>query len=107
MDLRYGVNPHQRARVVPGPAQPARLVHGAPSYLNLLDALTAWPRRLDGVTLVSDGFIPFRDNIDDASRYGVRQVIEPGGSARAAEVAAACDELGISLVHTGIRLFRH
>ncbi|MBM4363836.1 MAG: phosphoribosylaminoimidazolecarboxamide formyltransferase [Deltaproteobacteria bacterium] len=63
--------------------------------------------KLDGVSLVSDGFIPFRDNVDHASRHGVRFVAEPGGSARDADVEAACREYGIALAHTGVRLFHH
>lgn len=66
-----------------------------------------WLARLDGVSLVSDGFIPFRDNIDHAQRHGVRFVAEPGGSTRDAEVEAACREYGIALVHTKLRLFHH
>jgi phosphoribosylaminoimidazolecarboxamide formyltransferase/IMP cyclohydrolase len=60
-----------------------------------------------GVSLVSDGFIPFRDNIDHASKHGVRFIAEPGGSARDADVEGACREYGITLVHTGLRLFHH
>jgi phosphoribosylaminoimidazolecarboxamide formyltransferase/IMP cyclohydrolase len=56
---------------------------------------------------VSDGFIPFRDNIDHAAKHGVRFIAEPGGSARDAEVEAACREYGITLVHTNLRLFHH
>jgi phosphoribosylaminoimidazolecarboxamide formyltransferase / IMP cyclohydrolase len=67
----------------------------------------AWPELLDGVTLSSDGFLPFRDNIDHASRVGVRCVVEPGGSSRSGGVGAACAEHGITLVHTGLRLFHH
>jgi len=62
---------------------------------------------LDGVTVVHDGFVPFRDNIDVAKRYGARSVVEPGGSLRTPEVVAACGELGITLVHTDTRLFHH
>ncbi len=62
---------------------------------------------LDGVTLVSDGFLPFRDNVDVAHEYGVRCIVEPGGSTRTPDVQAACREFGIELVHTGVRLFRH
>ncbi len=67
----------------------------------------AWISRLDGVCLVSDGFIPFRDNIDHAARHGVRFIAQPGGSNRDAEIEAACREYGMSLVHTGVRLFHH
>ena len=59
------------------------------------------------MSLVSDGFIPFRDNIDHAQRHGVRYVAEPGGSTRDDEVEAACREYGITLVHTKLRLFHH
>lgn len=66
-----------------------------------------WLSQLTGVTLASDGYIPFRDNIDHASTVGVRYVVEPGGSARSGEVAAACAEYGMTLVRTGLRLFHH
>jgi phosphoribosylaminoimidazolecarboxamide formyltransferase/IMP cyclohydrolase len=62
---------------------------------------------LDDVTMVSDGFLPFRDNVDVAHEYGVRCIVEPGGSTRTPDVQAACREHGIELVHTGVRLFRH
>jgi phosphoribosylaminoimidazolecarboxamide formyltransferase/IMP cyclohydrolase len=66
-----------------------------------------WLRRLDGVALASDGALPFPDNIDHARRHGVRYIAEPGGSTRSADVAAACRDQDIALVHTGMRLFRH
>lgn len=71
------------------------------------DQRLAWGEQLNEVTLASDGFIPFRDNVDYAGRYGVRYIVEPGGSLRTPEVAAACRENGIALAHTGIRLFHH
>jgi phosphoribosylaminoimidazolecarboxamide formyltransferase / IMP cyclohydrolase len=72
----------------------------------------AWGRRrpetaLAGSALVSDGTIAFRDNVDEAARHGVRWIAEPGGSTRDDEVARACEEHGIGLVRTGLRLFRH
>jgi AICAR transformylase/IMP cyclohydrolase PurH len=71
------------------------------------DQRAEWIRRLDGVAFVSDGALPFRDNIDHAHRHGVRYIAEPGGSIRSDEVAAACREYGISLARTGLRLFHH
>jgi AICAR transformylase/IMP cyclohydrolase PurH len=68
---------------------------------------TAWLRGLDGVTFVSDGYLPFRDNVEHASRHGVAYIAEPGGSIRSGEIADACAEYGISLVRTGLRLFHH
>ncbi|MGI8867304.1 MAG: hypothetical protein ACR2F6_00245 [Mycobacteriales bacterium] len=70
-------------------------------------ARSAWLERLSGATLVSDGYLPFRDNIEQAHRIGVRCVVEPGGSVRSDDVAAACDEAGMTLIRTGLRLFHH
>ena len=62
---------------------------------------------LTGVTMVSDGALPFADNVEVAHRYGVTHIVEPGGSIRSAEVEVACSDLGITWSATGIRLFRH
>lgn len=66
-----------------------------------------WIAQLDGVSLVSDGFIPFRDNIDHASKHGVRYIAQPGGSNRDSEIEAACKDYGMAMVYTGLRLFHH
>lgn len=57
--------------------------------------------------LASDAFFPFRDSIDLAAKYGVRWVIQPGGSMRDAEVEQAAREHGITMVLTGKRHFKH
>ena len=67
----------------------------------------AWISRFEGVVLSSDAFIPFRDNIDRASRSNVKYVVHAGGSVRDAEVAAAADEYGMVLVRSGLRCFLH
>ncbi|MBE3559268.1 MAG: phosphoribosylaminoimidazolecarboxamide formyltransferase [Ktedonobacteraceae bacterium] len=66
-----------------------------------------WLKGLRGVALGSDGFIPFRDTIDYASRYGVTCVAQPGGSVRDADVVSACDDYGMVMAITGVRLFHH
>ncbi|MCP4004799.1 MAG: phosphoribosylaminoimidazolecarboxamide formyltransferase [bacterium] len=63
--------------------------------------------QVDGVSLSSDGFIPFRDNIDHAARHGVKFIAQPGGSTRDADIEAACQEYGMAMVHTHLRLFHH
>ncbi len=60
-----------------------------------------------GTVMASDAYSPFRDNMDVAAGYGVRAVIQPGGSKRDAEVISAADEHGMAMVLTGIRHFRH
>jgi len=62
---------------------------------------------LKGSVLASDAFFPFRDNIDEAAKYGVSAIIQPGGSVRDEECIAAANEHGISMVFTGIRHFKH
>ena len=71
------------------------------------DARRAWIGQMDDIVLSSDAFIPFRDNIDRAARTGVKYVVETGGSVRDDDVIAACDEYGMLLVITGVRLFHH
>ena len=59
------------------------------------------------VTLGSDAFFPFSDNIDRAYRSGVKYVAQPGGSIRDQDVIDACDRHGMAMCFTGIRLFHH
>jgi len=66
-----------------------------------------WLAALSGVTLTSDGFLPFRDNVEYAAAAGVTTIVEPGGSARTDEVAASAAAHGIAHVQTGLRLFHH
>ena len=66
-----------------------------------------WLKKLDGVTLGSDAFFPFFDNIDRARRSGVKYVVQPGGSVRDDAVIDACNRYGMAMVFTGIRLFHH
>ena len=67
----------------------------------------AWLDGLQGVSLSSDAFFPFRDNIDRACRSGVEYVVQAGGSVQDDEVIAAADEAGLAMVFTGMRHFRH
>jgi len=60
-----------------------------------------------GSVLVSDAFFPFRDGVDAAAKVGVSAIIQPGGSVNDAEAIQAADEQGISMVFSGLRLFKH
>ncbi len=62
---------------------------------------------LSGISLASDGFFPFRDNIDRAAKSGVSYVAEPGGSARDEDIIRAADDHDMVLVFTHSRLFHH
>ncbi len=62
---------------------------------------------VSGVSLASDAFFPFGDNIERARESGVSYVAQPGGSVRDGEVIACCDKYGIAMAFTGLRLFHH
>ena len=63
--------------------------------------------RSQGSVLSSDAFFPFRDGIDTAAEGGIKAISQPGGSIRDKEVIEACNEHGIAMVFTGVRLFKH
>ncbi|HHB91361.1 MAG TPA: bifunctional phosphoribosylaminoimidazolecarboxamide formyltransferase/IMP cyclohydrolase [Anaerolineae bacterium] len=71
-----------------------------------LAGLKAGPRA-QGAVLASDAFFPFPDGIERAAALGVTAVIQPGGSIRDEEVITAADRLGLAMVFTGMRHFRH
>ena len=62
---------------------------------------------LKNSVLASDAFFPFRDNVDEAAKFGIAGVIQPGGSVKDAEVIEAADEHGLAMVFTGARHFKH
>ena len=67
----------------------------------------AWLAGNQNVTLGSDAFFPFSDNIERAKKSGVAYIAQPGGSVRDDLVIEACDKYGMVMVFTGIRLFHH
>ncbi|MDF2959203.1 MAG: 5-aminoimidazole-4-carboxamide ribonucleotide transformylase [Paenibacillus sp.] len=66
-----------------------------------------WLNKLQGVTYGSDAFLPFRDNIDRASRSGVKYVVQAGSSMRDEEVVQAANDYGMVMTYSGVRLFHH
>jgi phosphoribosylaminoimidazolecarboxamide formyltransferase/IMP cyclohydrolase len=86
-----------------GAGQPSRIMSTRIAGLNA----SAQKLALDQAVMASDAFFPFRDGIDAAAELGIRAVIQPGGSMRDDEVITAANELGMSMVFTGRRHFRH
>lgn len=68
---------------------------------------TQWLLKLTDVSLGSDAFFPFGDNIERAHKSGVKYISQPGGSVRDDHVIATCDKYGIAMAFNGIRLFHH
>ena len=63
--------------------------------------------RAKGCVLASDAFFPFKDGLEQAANAGASAIVQPGGSIRDQEVIDAADQLGVSMLFTGHRLFRH
>lgn len=72
-----------------------------------LDEKKTWLETLDGVSLGSDAYFPFGDNIERAKKSGVRYIAQSGGSIRDDNVIATCDKYNMVMAFTGIRLFHH
>jgi phosphoribosylaminoimidazolecarboxamide formyltransferase/IMP cyclohydrolase len=86
-----------------GAGQMSRVVSSKIAAMKAADAGLS----LDSAAMASDAFFPFRDGLDAVAAFGIKAVIQPGGSKRDAEVIAAADEHGIAMVFTGMRHFRH
>ena len=71
------------------------------------EAKREWLDQMTGVSLGSDAFFPFGDNIDRAYKSGVSYVAQPGGSVRDDQVIETCNKYGMAMAFTGIRLFHH
>ncbi|MDD2958352.1 MAG: phosphoribosylaminoimidazolecarboxamide formyltransferase [Lachnospiraceae bacterium] len=67
----------------------------------------AWLSTMSGVSLGSDAFFPFGDNIERAHKSGVEYIAQPGGSIRDDQVIETCNKYNIAMAFTGIRLFHH
>jgi len=92
-----------RATVGIGAGQMSRVVSSKIAALKAADEGLS----LQGAAMASDAFFPFRDGLDVVASFGIKSVIQPGGSKRDAEVIAAADENDIAMVFTGMRHFRH
>jgi phosphoribosylaminoimidazolecarboxamide formyltransferase/IMP cyclohydrolase len=94
---------HDKATIGIGAGQMSRVISSKIAAMKAQDeGLT-----LAGAAVASDAFFPFRDGLDVLAEFGVKSIIQPGGSKRDAEVIAAADEHGIAMVFTGMRHFRH
>ena len=85
---------------------------GQPNRLECLTLLAGPRMKAKGIEvkdaiLFSDAFFPFKDSIEEAHKWGIKNIVQPGGSIKDPEVVEACNEFGIAMVMTGERHFRH
>jgi phosphoribosylaminoimidazolecarboxamide formyltransferase/IMP cyclohydrolase len=92
-------------------ARPGQIVSVGAGQMSRVDSVKVGAMKallpLEGTVLASDAFFPFPDGIEEAAKHGITGVIQPGGSLRDDEVIAAANRLGLAMVFTGIRHFRH
>jgi phosphoribosylaminoimidazolecarboxamide formyltransferase/IMP cyclohydrolase len=92
-------------------ARPGQTVSVGAGQMSRVDSVKVGAMKallpLQGSVLASDAFFPFPDGVEEAARHGITAVIQPGGSVKDAEVIAAANRLGLAMVFTGVRHFRH
>ncbi len=92
-------------------AEPGRLIAAGAGQMSRVDAVKVGAMKavlpLKGSVMASDAFFPFPDGVEEAARHGITAVIQPGGSVRDSEVIEAANRLGLAMVFTGFRHFRH
>merc|ERR1711972_177666 len=101
-----------RVRYIEGDMEKAELDEWTKNFDSAPAPLTAEEKSeflasLDGVSISSDAFFPFRDSIDHAAKLGVKYVAQPGGSVQDQEVISACNAYGMTMAFTDLRLFHH
>src|ERR1017187_4197042 len=92
-------------------ARPGQLISAGAGQMSRVDSVKMGALKailpIEGTVMASDAFFPFPDGVEEAARRGVTAVIQPGGSVRDEEVVEAADGLGLAMVFTSIRHFRH
>jgi phosphoribosylaminoimidazolecarboxamide formyltransferase/IMP cyclohydrolase len=92
-------------------ARAGQLVSSGAGQMSRVDSVKVGAMKavlpVQGCVLASDAFFPFPDGVVEAARHGITAVIQPGGSVKDEEVIAKADELGLAMVLTGVRHFRH
>jgi phosphoribosylaminoimidazolecarboxamide formyltransferase / IMP cyclohydrolase len=92
-------------------ARAGQLVSAGAGQMSRVDSVKVGAMKailsVEGTVMASDAFFPFPDGVEEGARRGITAVIQPGGSVRDAEVVEAADRLGLAMVFTSIRHFRH
>ena len=101
-----------RVRYIEGDMAPTELAQWRENFTGEVPPLTLSEKQeflstLDGVSLASDSFFPFRDSLDCAAPKGVKYVVAAGGSVGDPEVIKAANEYGMTMAFSGVRLFHH
>jgi phosphoribosylaminoimidazolecarboxamide formyltransferase / IMP cyclohydrolase len=110
LELGWKVCKHVKSNAIVF-ARPGQAVSAGAGQMSRVDSVKVGAMKavlpLKNTVLASDAFFPFPDGVEEAAKHGITAVIQPGGSVRDDEVIAAANKLGLAMVFTGIRHFRH
>ncbi len=110
LDFGWKVCKHVKSNAIVY-ARPGQLISAGAGQMSRVDSVKVGAMKavlpLAGTVVASDAFFPFPDGVEEAVKHGVTAVIQPGGSVRDADVIAAANRLGVAMVFTGVRHFRH
>jgi phosphoribosylaminoimidazolecarboxamide formyltransferase/IMP cyclohydrolase len=110
LDFAWKVSKHVKSNAIVYAREGQTVGMGA-GQMSRVDAVKVGAMKallpLEGTVLASDAFFPFPDGVEEAARHGITAVIQPGGSVGDEKVIAAANQLGLAMVFTGVRHFRH
>jgi len=110
MEFAWKVSKHVKSNAIVY-AREGQTVSVGAGQMSRVDAVKVGAMKavlpLQGTVLASDAFFPFPDGVEEAARHGITAVIQPGGSVGDDKVIAAANQLGLAMVFTGVRHFRH
>ncbi len=110
LDFGWKVVKHVKSNAIVY-AEADRLISAGAGQMSRVDSVKVGAMKavlpLAGTVMASDAFFPFPDGVEEAAKHGITAVIQPGGSVRDNEVVAAANKLGLAMVFTGFRHFRH
>jgi phosphoribosylaminoimidazolecarboxamide formyltransferase/IMP cyclohydrolase len=110
LEFAWKVSKHVKSNAIVYAREGQTISVGA-GQMSRVDAVTVGAMKallpLQGTVLASDAFFPFPDGVEEAAKHGITAVIQPGGSVGDDKVIAAANQLGLAMVFTGVRHFRH
>jgi len=110
LDFAWKVTKHVKSNAIVY-ARPGQIIGVGAGQMSRVDSVKIGAAKavlpLAGTVVGSDAFFPFPDGIEEAAKHGITAVIQPGGSVRDLEVITAANKLGLAMVFTGVRHFRH
>ena len=111
LEFGWKVSKHVKSNAIVYARVPGQTISVGAGQMSRVDSVKVGAMKavlpLKGSIVASDAFFPFPDGVEEAAKHGITAVIQPGGSVNDNDVIAAADRLGLAMVFTGVRHFRH